>query len=956
MQNVDFNNPANYKNCSKKLYDIHVCMPPKNSVVINSLEQADVVKMLNGKTYFTAEEREKMLHNGDNRSNLVTLAIQSGRAYVVSDKTPFVLCGTSGELWTISPDKLAQTYTFLQNNQPYPINQQSLSQRVRKDGLLDWTAVRVSQQAIRGQNMACFVPSSQKGQIQTSWGAVLNINGVGVSHGKGDFIVCTKLPNGKPNLADRWVVNGEIFAATYNNQGWTDCLSSSSVRSITIDSLPKLVPQQAVNNDKGIDVNVFKQKCDTLMKELQKVYKFSVKSNTYETVKDYTGIAEEVEFDGDCYVAKYIVGGNFSHTYSVKDKATGNMTEKTVTATETDVWFGYSAVHDDSAIFMTIKPNIKDDLFLGGWVFPDSSTGSLDSYWSCKVGTIKDINCAEEVKLFKEKCGNRDVFIDNRKSNGNDPITDLYNAVISKSSTIINGLNEKKKYFIVDVDNDGKFLDIGKNFRIRYKDRGYISSGRLIVETPVNKDKMVSYILDFIGMFYKGMFSCFSAPKMNSTQLKAFKTYSGSGYSSLNSGLYNNNLSFDDYILYYELHEFLKKCRINRHMHLFRGVCDISVDTGDVISCNNFSSVSFDLGIAYNFSDSTIFRITDVYGLNGFFINSISEYRNIELEVLLDAGYDIHVDDLAYKYRGYKVYNCHIVRNNSESNFSISNYESRMELFLYSLYMEIMSNEKIASKGIVESCPSGSYSIRISFNSTEKNSIKRVEIKYDGDSDKIHISEDRIGSYDSKLVNTFEASESKFPDIIKYLEDVCSKVLCPIGSENMLVYTQVAQEFTDNGFLVIDDEVCDKYFKLILSGDNDDNVAIRFKIMSNENEYTVRVSAKSNGVSLDKTKSFTDLDSLSEGVYTLVASSFNLNSANRSDKVIGIISRYLKVNQTKVAESSSLVRYKLGDKEVIARLEGNGIIYSYNGNQVYTNHFDHITKVASNVYNTILSN
>ena len=41
--------------------------------------------------------------------------------------------------------------------------------------------------------------------------------------------------------------------------------------------------------------------------------------------------------------------------------------------------------------------------------------------------------------------------------------------------------------------------------------------------------------------------------------------------------------------------------------------------------------------------------------------------------------------------------------------------------------------------------------------------------------------------------------------------------------------------------------------------------------------------------------------------------------------------------------------------KIIANLDGNGIIYSYNGNQVYTNHFDHITKIASSVYNTILN-
>lgn len=41
---MDINNTSNYKNCSKKSYDIYVCMPPKNTIVINKLEQADIVR------------------------------------------------------------------------------------------------------------------------------------------------------------------------------------------------------------------------------------------------------------------------------------------------------------------------------------------------------------------------------------------------------------------------------------------------------------------------------------------------------------------------------------------------------------------------------------------------------------------------------------------------------------------------------------------------------------------------------------------------------------------------------------------------------------------------------------------------------------------------------------------------------------------------------------------------
>lgn len=254
---VEINNPNSYKKCSKKSYEVYVCMPPKGTVIINKLEQADVVKALNGKTYFTVEDLNKMQKNGDARFNIISQVVNSGRAYLVSDKTPFVLCGTVGEMWTISADKLASTYTFLQGGQPVSINQQTLNQRLLKDGLLNWTLIRISSQATMGQNMACFVPTAQKCQIQTSWGAVLNVNGAGVKHGKGDFIVCSMTPDRKPNLADRWVVNGEIFATTYNNQGWTDCIAASStIKNITIADLPNLLNRPIIGDNKAYNATL----------------------------------------------------------------------------------------------------------------------------------------------------------------------------------------------------------------------------------------------------------------------------------------------------------------------------------------------------------------------------------------------------------------------------------------------------------------------------------------------------------------------------------------------------------------------------------------------------------------------------------------------------------------------------------------------------------------------------
>lgn len=41
---VDFNSPTNYKNCSKKQYEIYVCMPPKGTIVLNKLEQYKIIQ------------------------------------------------------------------------------------------------------------------------------------------------------------------------------------------------------------------------------------------------------------------------------------------------------------------------------------------------------------------------------------------------------------------------------------------------------------------------------------------------------------------------------------------------------------------------------------------------------------------------------------------------------------------------------------------------------------------------------------------------------------------------------------------------------------------------------------------------------------------------------------------------------------------------------------------------
>ena len=64
---------------------------------------------------------------------------------------------------------------------------------------------------------AQLIPKIYKLKIKTKYGTILNVNSDNSisDHNKGDYIVCSKTKDGKPNLEDKWVVDGNIFEKTY---------------------------------------------------------------------------------------------------------------------------------------------------------------------------------------------------------------------------------------------------------------------------------------------------------------------------------------------------------------------------------------------------------------------------------------------------------------------------------------------------------------------------------------------------------------------------------------------------------------------------------------------------------------------------------------------------------------------------------------------------------------------
>lgn len=196
------NNPHNYHVAKKKQYDIWCCIPKLGTQVYNRLEHA---------TYVTSPEKNNFV----------------------------VLSGTVGEQWVISFEKLLKTYTpsseetilsvlhrefGLQGGTPYAQRIQACA--VQYGATADW--FKVHPRTDSTCYWACFVPSQYQFAINTAWGSVLLGNRIGIPHGWGDFVVCSEV-NGSPNLNDRWVVNGAVFATTYNNRGWKGCIDPSLI-------------------------------------------------------------------------------------------------------------------------------------------------------------------------------------------------------------------------------------------------------------------------------------------------------------------------------------------------------------------------------------------------------------------------------------------------------------------------------------------------------------------------------------------------------------------------------------------------------------------------------------------------------------------------------------------------------------------------------------------------------
>ena len=121
------------------------------------------------------------------------------------DGESVVLKGTVGEQWVAKLSKVLETYTKADGS---ALTEQDFTEH--KDTFID-----LKTKAEPDTNFACFVPADVRLTVNTAWGDVLHVNDPASEHGYGDYLVCPN-KDGQPDFSDVWVVNGAIFANTYD--------------------------------------------------------------------------------------------------------------------------------------------------------------------------------------------------------------------------------------------------------------------------------------------------------------------------------------------------------------------------------------------------------------------------------------------------------------------------------------------------------------------------------------------------------------------------------------------------------------------------------------------------------------------------------------------------------------------------------------------------------------------
>lgn len=106
--------------------------------------------------------------------------------YAADSEHDIILTGTAGEKWVMTEEKFDKKYKRLEGGKCAP----------------------------REKRLVYARKAEGKELVPTHAGVYLTANKSGIEHGDGDMVVYSVKDN-KPNMDDCWLVNGVVFAKTY---------------------------------------------------------------------------------------------------------------------------------------------------------------------------------------------------------------------------------------------------------------------------------------------------------------------------------------------------------------------------------------------------------------------------------------------------------------------------------------------------------------------------------------------------------------------------------------------------------------------------------------------------------------------------------------------------------------------------------------------------------------------
>lgn len=146
---------------------------------------------------------------------------------VTDDGVTVVLKGSLGEMWASKLSKVISAYTKPDG-----------SELSEKDFAVKDTYIDILTRPEPDAYFVMHVPADIRVTVKTAWGDELHTNLPNAPHGNGDYLVCRKAPDGKPDLSDVWVLNGMIFPEYYQ----TGAVSAEAAP----ESTPELTLKQVV--------------------------------------------------------------------------------------------------------------------------------------------------------------------------------------------------------------------------------------------------------------------------------------------------------------------------------------------------------------------------------------------------------------------------------------------------------------------------------------------------------------------------------------------------------------------------------------------------------------------------------------------------------------------------------------------------------------------------------------